>query len=182
MTPLNSERFLHLFLFMLLNLVLSSCSQKAEETVISGEAQGTTYHIKFVLNVATMAKVGEFQIQVMRRLDEIDKTISNYRPDSEISSINQQETTEWISVSPEIISLIAISKTVYEKSSGCFDLTIKPLFDLWGFFRHKPKIPKLSDIESIKQHIGMSLLEFDQDKMRLRKKDPQLKIDLASIA
>lgn len=182
MAGLNSKRLCQLLLFMLLGTFLFGCSQTPREALISGEAQGTTYHIKFVQNATSSTTVSELQKQITRRLDEIDKTLSNYRPDSEISLINQQEATEWIAASPEIIGLIAISRTVYEKSHGCFDLTVKALFDLWGFSKHEPKIPKPAHIESIKQHIGMSLLELDQSKQRLRKKDPQLKIDLASIA
>ncbi len=161
---------------------LSSCTQPPEETVLSGESQGTTYHIKFVLNKDQSAKVVDIHRQIIADLADIDTKLSNYREDSEISQINNNETSGWINASQEIIDLLVISKVVYEKSEGCFDLTIKPLFDLWGFSKHEPQIPKQADIDSLKPHIGMGLLELDAAQKRLRKKDPKLKIDLAGIA
>jgi thiamine biosynthesis lipoprotein len=166
----------------LIILALSGCVQPPSETLLSGEAQGTTYHIKFVLNKEKSPKLDDIQQLISTTLDQIDAKLSNYRDDSEISIINRTETSEWISTSKEIIELLAVAKIVHEKSQGCFDLTIKPLFDLWGFSQHEPKIPKQSDIDALLPHIGMNLLEVDLDGHRLRKKDPKLKIDLAGIA
>lgn len=148
---------------------------------ISGQAQGTTYHIKLVVNSNTI-KEDEIQHHISKALAKLDKRLSNYRDDSDISEINNQETTDWIPVSQEIVSLLTKAQSVYEKSSGCYDLTVKPLFDLWGFSRHENRIPSTKEIEAILPHIGMSLLEIDSDKYRIRKKDPKLKIDLSSIA
>jgi thiamine biosynthesis lipoprotein len=43
-------------------------------------------------------------------------------------------------------------------------------------------MPSTKEIEATLPHIGLSLLEIDSDKLRIRKKDTLLKIDLASIA
>lgn len=173
------QRFLSIFPII---LVLSGCTQSPSETLLSGGTQGTTYHIKFVLNKDKSTKIEDAARLISSTLAQIDTKLSNYRDDSEISRINRTENPEWISASKEIIELLSVSQTVYEKSQGCFDLTIKPLFDLWGFSQHEPKIPKQSDIDALLPHIGMSLLEVDANNQRLRKKDPKLKIDLAGIA
>ncbi len=144
-------------------------------------AQGTTYHIKFVLDRSSPS-LNEIQDKITSTLAEIDTKLSNYRGDSEISLINQQENTNWLTVSKEIVSLLVIAHTVYERSEGCYDLTVKPLFDLWGFSRHDNRIPTEDEINALLPHIGMSLLEVDSVNQRIRKKDPKLKIDLSSIA
>jgi FAD:protein FMN transferase len=148
---------------------------------IAGAAQGTNYHISLVLDSHTITEE-KIQQSISTTLAEIDKRLSNYREDSDISHINQQETTGWIPVSQEIMNLLLIAREVYQKSAGCYDLTVKPLFDLWGFSRHENRIPSTKEIEATLPHIGLSLLEIDSDKLRIRKKDTQLKIDLASIA
>jgi FAD:protein FMN transferase len=163
-------------------LMLANCTDSQVESLISGEAQGTTYHIKFVLNKDEPKSLADIQHQITTTLADIDTKLSNYRDDSEISLLNQKETTDWLKASPEIIELLQISKTVYAKSGGCFDLTIKPLFDLWGFSKHQPKIPRQTDIDALKPHIGMELLDIDTKTQRIRKRDPYVKIDLASIA
>ena len=166
---------------LLITFALSGCQVSSHETEVSGEAQGTSYHIKLVLD-GTSTPLAQIQDQVTATLAGIDSKLSNYRNDSEISLINQQENTDWLAVSQEIADLLVIAHTVYERSDGCYDLTVKPLFDLWGFSRHENRVPTQDEINALLPHLGMSLLEVDAVNQRIRKKDPKLKIDLSSIA
>ncbi len=169
------------FAVLLIVFNVSGCQQTPAEAEVSGAAQGTTYHIKMVLE-GVPVKLEAVRQQVSATLAEIDAQMSNYRDDSEISRLNQQENANWLPASPEIIQLLTISQTVYERSNGCYDLTVKPLFDLWGFSRHENRVPTDSEIKAVLPHIGMSLLEVDAANKRIRKKDPKLKIDLSAIA
>lgn len=166
---------------LLVFFALPGCQESPHESEVSGEAQGTTYHIKLVLD-GTSTSLEQIQHQVTATLAGIDSKLSNYRNDSEISLINQQENTDWLTVSQEISELLVIANKVYEQSNGCYDLTVKPLFDLWGFSRHENRIPTQAEINALLPHMGMSLLELDATHQRIRKKDPKLKIDLSSIA
>jgi thiamine biosynthesis lipoprotein len=166
---------------LLIALILPGCGERPGEAEIAGEAQGTTYHIKLVLDGAP-TPLKEIRNRVSAMLAEIDAQMSNYRDDSEISRLNRQENTDWLPVSPEIIELLAIARTVYERSNGCYDLTVKSLFDLWGFSRHQNRVPTQAEIDALLPHVGMPLLEIDTENRRIRKQDPKLKIDLASIA
>lgn len=168
------------FALLLITFVLSGCQKSPQESEVSGEAQGTTYHIKLVLD-GTSTSLEEIRREVSATLAEIDTQLSNYREDSEISRINRLERTTWLPVSQEIAELLVIAHTVYERSDGCYDLTLEPLFDLWGFSRHENRVPTQDEIDALLPHVGMSLLEVDAVNQRIRKKDPKLKIDLSSI-
>jgi thiamine biosynthesis lipoprotein len=115
-------------------------------------------------------------------LQDIDQKLSNYRDDSEISKLNQQKTTEWLASSAEIIDLIDIARYVYDHSQGCYDLTIKPLFDLWGFSKHENRVPSEEELKQALSHVSMRHLETDKANLRIRKLDPEVQIDLSSIA
>ena len=171
------------FLGLLLSLPSLSCTDKdaPREVELTGFSQGTSYHIKFAHDLGT-AKLEQIRLQVTEMLDQIDAQMSNYRQDSEISRLNGQETTQWLPISPKIIELLTIADIVYQRSEGYYDLTIKPLFDLWGFAGHDNRVPSDQEIAALLPHIGMSLLEVDQPGQQIRKKDPQTKIDLSSIA
>ena len=166
---------------ILICLMLSGCQDDRSETEVEGAAQGTTYHIKMVLDDKA-SPLEEIRRQISTTLAEIDAQLSNYREDSEISRINRQETGHWLPISREITDLLLIANAVYQYSEGCYDLTVKPLFDLWGFSSHDARVPTDQEIAALLPHIGMSLLEIDGTKQRIRKKDPKLKIDLSSIA
>ena len=174
-------KVLNLFVLLVASLLLSGCQKPTSEIEITGAAQGTTYHIKMVAT-ARSASQEELQRQISMTLAEIDAQLSNYREDSEISRINRQETGHWLPISREITDLLLIANAVYQYSEGCYDLTVKPLFDLWGFSSHDARVPTDQEIAALLPHIGMSLLEIDGTKQRIRKKDPKLKIDLSSIA
>ncbi len=170
-----------LLAILALALLLSACQPGGGETELSGDVQGTTYHIKMVLGGQTVA-LEELRKGVEETFANIDIKLSNYRDDSEISKLNRQKTTEWLPVSREIADILAIASEVHEKSSGCLDLTIKPLFDLWGFSRHETKVPAQADIDKVLAHVGMDKIEMDQQNLRLKKKDPEVAIDLSAIA
>ncbi len=160
---------------------LAACQKGQEEAELSGVAQGTTYHIKMVLNSPDV-KLDDLHKAVEETLADIDVKLSNYREDSEISKLNREKTTQWLPVSKEIAELLAVAKVVSANSNGCLDLTIKPLFDLWGFSKHEMKVPEQDDIDKALTHVGMDKIELDQGQSRLLKKDPEVGIDLSSIA
>lgn len=163
-----------------LALLLSAC-QPNTETSLSGSIQGTTYHLKLALEGLKVTP-DEVKADVEAVFRNVDEKLSNWREDSEISRINRQKTTEWLPASPEIIQLVAIAREVHAKTQGCYDLTVKPLFDLWGFAKHEERIPGEADIGRVLAHIGMDKLDIDAEHHLLRKKDPELQISLDSIA
>lgn len=168
------------FHILLLSLLLIAC-QNPPEIVLTGSIQGTTYHLKMVtqgLNV-TSAEL-KTDVEAIFRL--VDDQLSNWREDSEISRFNRQKTTEWQAVSPAIVQLAAIARDIHDRTGGCYDLTVKPLFDLWGFARHEQAVPAAAAIQAVRAHVGMDKLEIDLAGKRLRKLDPDVQISLDSIA
>lgn len=176
--PLHAS--LRLPLLLSAAFLLSAC-QQATETELAGSIQGTTYHLKLVLD-GVAAKPEEIKAEVETVFRQVDEKLSNWREDSEISRINQQKTTDWLPASPEIIQLVQIAATIHARTGGCYDLTVKPLFDLWGFSRHQNRVPEAAEIGQVLKHIGMDKLEVDAAHSRLRKLDPELQISLDSIA
>lgn len=164
-----------------LGLLLAGCQPGEQEIALEGSVQGTTYHVKIVPNGAPIAR-DALHRDIETVFDELDLKLSNYREDSEIARLNRARTTDWQPVSPEIAQVVAIAQQVYQRSNGCYDLTVKPLFDLWGFSRHQNRVPTDAEIRQALVHVGMSRVEVDPLGSRIRKQDPELTIDLSSIA
>jgi thiamine biosynthesis lipoprotein len=157
---------------------LGACSDSSIQK-LEGAAQGTTYHISYwsktSIDNATVANA------VKNELDIIDKTLSNYRPDSVIEVFNSTENTDSQDVGAEIVKLVRIAQTVSVATQGCYDLTMKPLFDLWGFRGVAPAMPDEAVIHKLQSRIGMAKLNIIDDS-HLRKQQADLKVDLSSIA
>ncbi len=166
--------FVILFIFSQLSACSGPSIQKLE-----GAAQGTTYHISYWSKTALDNVV--IANAVKNELDAIDKTLSNYRPDSVIEVFNSTENTDSQEVGAEIVKLVRIAQTVSVATQGCYDLTMKPLFDLWGFRGEAPAMPDEAVIHKLQARIGMAKLDIIDDS-HLRKQQADLKVDLSSIA
>lgn len=173
-----SGLFVYYGLALFLALSMAGCSEQAIQK-LQGAAQGTTYHISYWSESPVDGK--DIKKAIENEFAVIDKMLSNYRPDSTIETFNSTENTDSFAAGTEIVSLVRVARTVHQASGGCYDLTIKPLFDLWGFRDDKQTIPQETAILKTLTQIGMNHLEIIDDT-RLRKKQAGLKVDLSSIA
>ena len=160
--------------------LLSACQNNAE-TTLSGSIQGTTYHLKMVTRgLPVTAEELKTDVEAIFRL--VDEQLSNWREDSAISRFNQQKTTDWQPVPPAIVQLVGVAREIHDRTGGCYDLTVKPLFELWGFARHEQSVPDDQAIRNVLAHVGMDKLDIDAPGNRLRKKDTEVQVSLDSIA
>ena len=63
---------------------------------------------------------------------------------------------------------------------GCYDLTIKPLFDLWGFNGESLTKPTQDALQKTLLQVGFEQLEVI-DAHHVRKRQPNLSVDLSSV-
>lgn len=175
MKRFSLSKYFSLILFFTL---LTGCSEQTLQK-LEGSTQGTTYHISYWSGLPVDVK--DIEARIKNELAAIDKELSNYRTDSTIETFNRSENTDSQETGSEIVSLVRIANIVHKASQGCYDLSIKPLFELWGFRGDKLTIPDDSTILETLARIGMGKLEIVDDK-HLRKKQADLKVDLSSIA
>ena len=145
----------------------------------SGPAQGATYNISYWSEQPI--DQGALQQQITAELERIDLAMSNYRPDSTIEKFNQQQSTAPIEVGTELVQLVAQARFVSSQSQGCYDLTVKPLFDLWGFKADQFHQPTPEQLQQTMQSVGMAKIQEAGASM-LAKQLPELRIDVSSIA
>ena len=173
-------------LLMLGALILSgfaACTRKPEDITLSGPAQGTIYNVKVA---APPPEVDSHAIRVAidAVLDSIDRSMSGYRPDSEVSLFNASPSTEWVDVSNDLAIVVAASQEVSAASGGAFDITVAPLVRLWGFgpSGEPAQLPDEAAIHEAQEYTGYRLLEVRREPAGLRKKAARLTIDLNGAA
>lgn len=162
-----------------LSAALAGCSQPEQIQKISGPAQGSTFHISYWSTQSVNHQQLEQKIQ--QELDRIDLVMSNYRPDSTIEKFNQQQVTDAQTVGAELVDLVEVARKVYTESSGCYDLTVKPLFDLWGFKADKFNQPTAEQLQQTMAFIGMNKV-LTASPTQLQKLNPNSRVDVSSIA
>lgn len=161
---------------------LSACDSKKEH-LFYGNTMGTTYHVKVVSHGF---KDPYFLKKLIdRRLAEINQHLSTYDKDSEISRFNQNPSIHAKhSVSDDFFQVMTVSQTLFKITGGAWDGTVKPLVDLWGFSRTKEHYtaPDKGSIQEALSNTGFDKVHLDSKDQTLQKLDPDLTLDLASIA
>lgn len=160
-------------------LLLTGCSRPEQVQTLSGFAQGTTWHV-------SVWKAGGVDRQALEQNIEaefarLDTLLSNYRPDSVIERFNADPAADGVTVGPEIVSLVHTARKVSEATEGCYDLTVRPLFELWGFTGDHLTIPDDATLQRTLDRTGFSGIEAVTPD-RLRKVKPKLRVDVSSIA
>jgi len=168
-----------LLVMLAVTLTLLGCAKPQDVQKISGSAQGTTYHISFWS--PEPVETATIQQAVEAEFTRLDAQLSNYRKDSVIEQLNATVSSEPFAVSEEIIGLIEQARTVSVASGGCYDLTIKPLFDLWGFNGDKLTPPNAETLQAALKQVGFNQIKV-LDATHIQKLNPALRIDLSSIA
>ena len=153
----------------------------AEVVSFNGETMGTTYNIT-VPGPPNGTTVEVLKSAVHAALDNINRSMSLYRPDSELSRFNAHQSREPFAVSAATAEVFRISRQVSEQSGGAFDITVGPLVDAWGFGPEKlSRDPDGSMIAALRERVGWQRVEVRDDNT-LVKKHPGLHCDLSAVA
>lgn len=161
--------------FLFVTILLISCDKKPDFYTIQGEAQGSTYSIKYI---STEEKVTKNQIDSL--LTVFDLSLSTYRPDSKISKINSGDST--VVVDDFFTETFQLSNQIYKETNGLFDPTIGVLVNAYGFGPNK-KQENLSQkqVDSLLQFVGFDKIALLPNKT-ISKKHNQTFIDFNAIA
>lgn len=159
-------------------IFLTGCDNPPDLINLDGQAQGTTYHIKFWSEQAVDKNTLHQQIEA--EFARIDKLISNYRDDSDIEQFNQSQNNQPFTINEEITDLLIIAQTVNQQSLGCFDPTIQPLFKLWGFQSNQLTVPTDEAITKTLQQVDFTQLQIEAGQI-IRLGSPNLTLDLSGI-
>ena len=153
-------------------LLTSSCKQKQEYKTIDGFTQGTTYHI-----VYEQPGKDTLNALVDSLLLSIDNSLSVYNDSSLISRINRNE-----SVMPDtlFINVFSRSREIWDLSSGSFDISAAPFFEVWGFGAGEKRDVTQKMVDSIRQFVGMDKISLAEGK--IVKSDPRVSLNVNAIA
>jgi len=116
---------------------------------------------------------------VFRRVDAL---MSVHRPDSELSRLNARAAWEPVAASPDLFRVIAKAQEIAEQTEGSFDLTIRPLADLWGFLWKEYRLPNEEELKAALPRVNYRLVELDPEKRTVHFSAPGVSLDLGGIA
>lgn len=141
--------------------------------VHSGQAQGTTYTIKYV---AAHPVVSQQQLDSL--FQAINLSLSLYEPRSLINQFNKDGR---VKMDIHLRKVVKTALEVYTHSHGAFDITSYSISSLWGFgVGGQFRVPDKKAIRQVRRLTGSQWLEVKGDSLIARRNG--VKIDCNGIA
>lgn len=164
-----------IFLFLSTSLLIMfcfNCKEKNKKKVLFGQVFGSYYSIIYFDN-------SDLEPQIDSIFSSIDKSLSTYRSDSEISMWNSGNDS--INLSDNFIKIANISLKIFNESNGYFDPTVKTLVEGWGFGNGKPSnLISDTQVNNFMKSVGFGKLEIKEKQ--ILKKNKKIQLDFNSIA
>ncbi|MFI2742297.1 FAD:protein FMN transferase [Zhouia sp. PK063] len=164
--------------FIAILLVLSSC-QKADQEFVQkdeGYALGTTYHISYIVNNDSI----DYKKEIEGVFTAMNKSMSTYLPSSDISKINDGDSS--IVVDKYFKEVFLEARNVWQDTNGYYDPTVGQLVDAWGF-GSKNGINEISkdQVDSLLNYTGFEKVALKDDNT-IHKEDSHIYFDFNSLA
>jgi len=161
----------NIYIAFILLFISIACTNKQKEFKLSGETQGTFFHI-------TYYGEKDYSDEIDSLLTDFDLIASIYNKNSIISKINQNDST--VKVNSTFIDIFNIGINVSKQTSGAFDMSIGPLVNAWGFGPEEAIAPDSTKIDSLLQLVDYQKITIKEN--RFIKENQNIKLDFNAIA
>jgi len=169
------------------SLLVAAASPAADDAtvvVFSGPTMGTRYTVRVAGPALDQAGREAVSSLIERELDDVDRLLSTWNPESEISRFNRHASTDPFPVDAATLSVLDLAQKVSETTGGAFDVTVAPLVEAWGFGpgARTPAVPSPETVAEIRLRVGDSLLGLDLAHRTVTKSRPDVTCDLSALA
>jgi FAD:protein FMN transferase len=152
--------------------LLVSCNQ-TKNTKLSGLVFGTSYTIQYYTE-----QQQDFQNKIDSLFYVINKSMSTYQENSDISKLNRNESNI---IDNHFEKVFDTSKEIYSQTHGAFDPTIGNLVNAWNF-GPEGNIVKLDSLKVDSLMVSVGLSKVHREENKIIKDNPNTFIDFNAIA
>lgn len=174
------QRFLLTITFVFL---LISCTTPSKEPVtLSGIAYNSMAWSVKINALPNQLSTPQLQQELQMSLDNANKVLSTYQPNTELMQFNQSSIGQWHQVSPLLYDGVSTALAVSAATQGVYDVTIGALIELWGFGKQAvpSQTPTEQQISQARTKVGWQSVLVNQNPQQLQRiKD--VFINLSSI-
>ena len=159
------------------------------ESAHQEEAQRYTYtqiHMGMAVRIVLYADREEDAQEAARaafdRIAALDRTLSHYRADSELSRLNEQAGGSPIAVSDDLFNVLEHALAISDSSDGAFDVTAGPFVSLWRSSAEQGTLPTEDALEQARARVGWKRVRLAPDERTVQLLSPDMQLDLGGIA
>jgi FAD:protein FMN transferase len=144
---------------------------------------GTKFRV--VLYAADKATADSAAKATFARVAELNRIMSDYLADSELSVLCQKSATRAagpVKVSDDLFFVLAKGREVSVLSDGAFDVTIGPVVRLWRQARKDRRLPDPDVLKAAMNRVGYKHMKLDPKERTVDLQVDGMQLDLGGIA
>ncbi len=115
-------------------------------------------------------------------VDRIDRLMSHYKTDTELSRVNREAAKAAVKIDSELFDFISECLRYSRESDGAFDITVGPLMKAWGFFRGEGRMPSDAELSEARNKIGYQHVVLNPKNGTIFFDKSGVELDLGGIA
>ncbi|WP_374308756.1 FAD:protein FMN transferase [Dongia sp.] len=147
--------------------------------LIGGKTMGTHYSARFVADQVDQASVGA---ALFAAVDAVDRQMSTWKPDSDLTRLNAAPVGQWVKVPPEMALVLSEALRIGRASGGAFDIAVGDAVNAWGFGSAGAREGRQPSVAPASvRPAATDSLEFDGAREYVRTLAP-VSLDLCGIA
>lgn len=138
---------------LLTALCLTSCASESSPSSASFQAMDTLMSLKVYGSADTCE-------QLQNKITELDSSLDATDEKSEIFRLNTEKSAV---VSKDTAALLTESLSLCDRLDGCFDLTVYPAVQAWGFTTGDYRVPTDSELKTLSDKIDYTAVTLSDD-------------------
>jgi FAD:protein FMN transferase len=115
------------------------------------------------------------------RIDELDRELSDYKPESELSRLGARSGGPPVEVGGDLFRVLDCSIAISRASEGAFDATVGPLVSLWREARKTGVLPSSARLSEALASVGWDSIELDPSRHTVRLAKRGMRLDVGGI-
>jgi thiamine biosynthesis lipoprotein len=145
----------------------------------SHQAMATVFEIYISDEDETYA--AQAAASAFNELDRLENELSYFRNNSDISRINNLSQNELITIGLDAFDCLNQCMRLYQQTKGAFDISMRPLFELWKKYDDPEIKPDKNEIVMTKVQIGLPWLQIIEDTHQVCLMSKSIQIDLGGF-
>jgi thiamine biosynthesis lipoprotein len=141
---------------------------------------GTLFRIKLYASSAYQAQT-VFR-SAFARIETLDNTLSDYRPESELSRVTALAVNRPVEVSADLFHVLIAAQQISEETAGAFDVTLGPVIRLWRQARKTGQPPSPDALREAAKLCGYKKMKLDTERRTAEFAEAGMKLDVGGIA
>jgi thiamine biosynthesis lipoprotein len=115
------------------------------------------------------------------RIAALDRTLSDYQADSELSRLPSTAINQPVTVSEDLFAVLSASQTLAEATGGAFDVTQGPVVRLWREARRTQRLPDEAALAEARARSGFDKLRLDPAARTVTLAAASMALDVGAI-